>query len=141
MIILDTNVISEFLRPEPSHSVREWLDAQTAIEVTTTAITVAELRLGVMRLPDGARRREIERGVDQALDLFRGRILPFDERAATIYADIVATRDARGRPISAADAQIAAIALSQRGALATRNTRDFEHLDLELIDPWTVAQP
>jgi len=106
-------------------------------EVATTAVTAAELRYGVARLPDGHRKRELTvmiRGI--VTEDFQGRVLPFDERASACYADIVTGREKIGRPIGVADAQIAAICRSRAATLATRNTKDFIDTGISLIDPW-----
>ena len=138
MIVLDTNVVSELARKKPDAAVVAWLDAQPSAEVATTAITLAELLYGLARLPRGRRREQIAVAiaglVDDDLD---GRVLAFGEDCAERYALIVTARERRGRPISVLDAQIAAICTTQGARLATRNTRDFEHTGVELIDPWT----
>lgn len=137
MIILDTNVISELTRQAPTPGVMSWLDSLSAADVATTAITAAEMLCGVARLPSGRRKTELAAAVDGLLsDDFRGRILAFDEPAARRYADIVTARERVGRPIGAADAQIAAICRATYAALATRNTDDFAGTGIELINPW-----
>lgn len=137
MIILDTNVISELTRQAPTPGVMSWLDSLSAADVATTAITAAEMLYGVARLPGGRRKTELAAAVDGLLsDDFRGRILAFDEPAARRYADIVTARERVGRPIGAADAQIAAICRATDAALATRNTDDFAGTGIELINPW-----
>ncbi|RBY77754.1 VapC toxin family PIN domain ribonuclease [Geodermatophilus sp. TF02-6] len=137
MIVLDTNVISELVRPRPAARVTEWLDVPLVREVHVSAVTVAEIEYGLARLPDGRRRRELRTRVDRLLDrYFPRRVLPFDSAAAQRYGTVMASRERLGRPIEIADAQIAAICLHHDAALATRNTRDFEDLGLTLIDPW-----
>lgn len=137
MIVLDTNVLSETLRPTPSAGVMAWLRSEPAAALFTTTITEAELLYGVALLPPGRRRQLLTAVVEQifAEDL-AGRILPFDSAAARDYADIAAARRRSGRPISEADAQIAAITRSRGAALATRNVRDFAGCELRVIDPW-----
>jgi predicted nucleic acid-binding protein len=140
VIILDTNVISELARLAPDPGVLSWLDSLDISDVATTAVTAAELRYGVARLPAGHRKREptaVIRGL--LAEDFHGRVLPFDERAAARYADIVTGRERIGRPIGVADAQIAAICRDAGAILATRNTADFEETGIELIDPWKLA--
>ena len=140
MIVLDTNVISELARQVPDTGVLAWLDSLEISEVATTAVTAAELRYGVARLPDGHRKRELTvviRGI--LLEDFYGRVLPFDERASIRYADVVTGRERIGRPIGVADAQIAAICRDLGAALATRNTADFEETGIELVDPWKLG--
>ena len=140
MIILDTNVISELARQIPDTGVLAWLDSLEISEVATTAVTAAELRYGVARLPDGHRKRELTvviRGI--LAEDFYGRVLPFDERASVRYADVVTGRERIGRPIGVADAQIAAICRDSGATLATRNTADFEETGIELVDPWKLG--
>jgi predicted nucleic acid-binding protein len=140
MIILDTNVVSELLRPAPSSAVEAWLAAQDGATVFFTAIAEAELRLGVAILPAGRRRTSLAEAIDAMLEEdFRDRILPFDTAAAQAYATIAATRRAAGRPISQFDCQIAAIARIRQALLATRNTADYEDCGIEVINPWLHA--
>jgi predicted nucleic acid-binding protein len=137
VIILDTNVISELTRQAPVPAVISWLDSLPAVEVATTAITAAELFYGVARLPSGRRKTELTSAIHGLLgDDFRDRVLPFDDRAALCYADIVCGREQAGRPIGVADAQITAICRAIDAALATRNTDDFTETGIELINPW-----
>jgi len=137
-VLLDTNVLSELMRPQPSSMVLAWFSQQKDTEFYTSAITQAELLLGVALLPGGKRRDAIAGAVEQMFDQdFVGRCLPFDELAAHEYAALVATRNKIGMPISTEDAQIAAIALCHGLALATRNTKDFRKIsELVLLDPW-----
>lgn len=140
MIVLDTNVISELTRHVPDPGVLSWLDELPVGELATTAVTAAELRYGVARLPSGHRKRELTVAISGLLNEdFYGKVLPFDERAAIRYADIVAFRERAGRPIDVADAQIAAICRDLGATLATRNTADFEETGIPLIDPWEAA--
>lgn len=140
MIVLDTNVLSELMRQPPDTGVLTWLDAQTGGELFLTAITVAEILYGIARLPDGQRKVNLQ---DAAMAMFTvdfgGRILPFSEQAAVVYAEVVAGRERLGRPISMADAQIAAICRLNAAALVSRNVKDFDGLGLELINPWVGA--
>lgn len=140
MIVVDTNVISELTRQKPAPEVVTWLDSLAAGEVATTAITAAELLYGVARLPDGRRKMELAAAVHGLLsDDFHGRVLSFDELAASRYAEIVARRERLGRAVGVADAQIAAICSAAHATLATRNTADFEETGVELINPWKLA--
>ena len=137
MIVLDTNVLSELMRRAPAERVVEWVDDQDPRTLAITAVTVAELLYGVARLPAGARKDELASAVRALVrEDFSDRVEPFDGVAAEHYADVVAERERRGRPISAADAQIAAICRRSDATLATRNTRDFEATGVEVIDPW-----
>ena len=137
MIILDTNVVSELLRPAPAKQVEAWLSAQDGATVYFTAVGEAELRHGVALLPAGRRRTALSMAIEGILEEdFRNRILPFDRAAASVSAAIAAKRRAAGRPISQFDCQIAAIARAHEAAVATRNTGDYEGCGIEVIDPW-----
>ncbi len=136
MIVLDTNVVSELMRPSPNPRVARWADRQVPAEVVTTAGTVAEIGYGIARLPAGQRRDLLALAAAQVFDAFAARVLPFDAPAAAQYAAVVVERETAGRPISGFDAQIAAICRRHRARLATRNTLDFAELDLDLVDPW-----
>ena len=137
MIIVDTNVISELLRPTPAPHVETWLAAQDGASIYFTTIGEAELRHGVALLPAGKRRSALARAIEDILEEeFRGRILPFDREAARCYAAIAVERREAGRTISQFDCQIAAIARACAAAVATRNTGDFSGCGLRLIDPW-----
>lgn len=138
MIVLDTNILSEEMKPAPDAAVHSWLLGQNAGDLFTTSVTEAEIGLGIAILPDGKRKQELEAAAARILALFPGRILPFDSAAAVEYARIVAERRRIGRPIADFDAQIAAITLSRGMALATRNGPDFGGIGVALINPWTV---
>jgi toxin FitB len=141
VIILDTNVISELTRPAPASCVVTWVDSQPAEETAITAITAAELRYGVRRMPDGRRKSELSEAVDELISTdFRDRVAPFDVLAADQYADVVATRERAGQPISISDAQIAAICRVMDATLATRNTSDFKDTGVKLINPWEAKE-
>lgn len=140
MIILDTNVLSELLRPDPSKRVERWPAAQDGAMVYFTTVGEAEPRHGVAILPAGKRRNALSTAIEGLLEEdFRGRILPFDRPAARAYAAIAAKRCAAGRPISQFDCQIAAIARAREATVAIRNSSDYEGCDIELIDPWTLS--
>lgn len=140
MIILDTNVVSELLRPAPNQAVATWLDAQQGSSVCLTSVSEAELRYGLAMLPSGKRRDALATAISGILrDLFSGRILPFDSAAAAAYASIASERRAAGRPISQMDCQIAAIAFVADASLATRNERDFDGCGVAVINPWCAA--
>jgi predicted nucleic acid-binding protein len=138
MIVLDTNVISELMRAMPETAVIDWIDTHADIDLFVTAITVAELLFGIARLPDGRRKSNLATHVERMIDEdFDHRVLPFDEAAAAHYADIAATRERGGQPISGADAQIAAICRSYGSTLATRNVHDFTNTGITVVDPWS----
>lgn len=140
MIVLDTNVVSELIRAAPSAAVIRWVDDQQARDLHLSAITAAELRYGVARMPRGRRRTELVGAVVALLDEdFSGRILPFDAIAATHYAELVSGRESRGRPISMADGQIAAICRAQGATLATRDITGFADTQVNLVDPWRTG--
>ena len=140
MIVLDTNVVSEPLKPRPSPTVLGWLDAQEPQTLYITSVTLAELLSGVAALPAGRRRNALERAMtDQVLALFGPRVLPFDTRAAQAFAKNHASAQSQGNPIGFADCAIASIASAHGCALATRNTRDFKGVEVALIDPWVSA--
>jgi predicted nucleic acid-binding protein len=141
MIVLDTNVVSELMRPRPHPAVVEWVDAQITEGAFITSVTAAELLFGVERLPRGQRRATLENALGEMLDFeFCGRILAFDALSAIEYARVVIDREAAGRPISMADAMIAASTLGHGiDRLATRNVSDFADTGVELVDPWAVC--
>lgn len=137
MILLDTNILSELMRPVPEEAVERWLGRQSEVSVFISAITEAELRYGAALLPNGRRRSALSAGIEHMLEEdFSGRILPFDSSAAKAFAEIATERRQAGRPISQADAQIATIARSRDASLATRNVPDFERCGVVLINPW-----
>ncbi|MGH9615600.1 MAG: type II toxin-antitoxin system VapC family toxin [Acidobacteriaceae bacterium] len=137
MIVLDTNVLSELMRPNPSLRVIAWMRQRPRPQMSVTAITEAEIFYGVELLPLGKRRSQFLREAESMFaEDFGGRTLPFDSEAARLYGKIASTRRAIGKPISPADAQIAAIVLAHNATLATRNIMDFEALGIELINPW-----
>ena len=141
MNLLDTNVLSEFMRPQPAEEVTVWLDRLPAEQVWICAISFAEIALGLALMPAGKRQAALARAAHAMFDEdFGGRCLPFDEHAAFHYGAIVAQRTRVGRPISTEDAQIAAIALAHDLTLATRNVSDFEGIDgLAVINPWLTS--
>ena len=137
MIILDTNVISELMRAQPSERVLSWMSEQDGAKLYINSVTAAELHLGVALLPSGKRQGDLAKALEAMLsEDFYGRMLPFDTEAARAYATIVTRRRSLGAPISAFDAQIAAIAAIHNATLATRNTRDFVDCGIALINPW-----
>ena len=137
MIILDTNVLAELMRPEPSARVATWVARKRATELFTTSITEAEIFYGIELLTKGKRREGLLAAAEAmfAEDL-AGRIFGFESDAARAFSKIAAHRRALGRPISHADAQIAAIAQVRGAQLATRNVADFRDCPVEVLDPW-----
>jgi predicted nucleic acid-binding protein len=141
MILLDTNVVSELMRPAPSEAVLTWFAAQDAAALYLSAIGEAELRRGAAMLPAGKRRDQLMAAIDAMItEDFAGRILPFDSNAAQAFVLVFLERRAAGRPISFADGQIAATARAQGAAIATRNTADFAGCGIAVIDPWAHQQ-
>jgi len=139
VIIFDTNVVSELLRTAADPKVMAWASRIPRETIVTTAITEAELRFGVAKLPLGRRRTLLGQQVDEVLEAtFAGRILPFDRQAAAEYATFAAARQTAGRPVPTNDAMIAAIARAHGAtAIATRNLRDFDGCGVPLMDPWS----
>jgi predicted nucleic acid-binding protein len=137
MIVLDTNVLSELMRPAPSETVQRWVAAQLVTTLFTTTITQAEILFGLTLLPEGRRRSDLLIAAAQMFaEDFADRVLAFDTPSAIEFATIAATRRRQGRPTGTFDAQIAAIALSRGAALATRNVADFQDCGIAIINPW-----
>lgn len=136
MIVLDTNVVSELMRAEPALAVLTWLQQNSGDSMYTTTVTVAEIRYGIARLPEGRRRESLHQAANEIFAAFPRQVLPFDLAAANAYADVVTVRESLGNPIDGFDAQIAAICRSQAAALATRNTKDFTNTGISVVDPW-----
>ena len=137
MIGVDTNAVSELMGLEPAPAVLEWVDRQPAEHVWLTAVTLAELLYGIGRLPEGQRKATLAAGLEAMLpeDLDH-RVAAFDEPATAHYADIVVVRERTGRPISSADAQIAAVCRSHGATIATRNVHDFTGTGITIVNPW-----
>ena len=139
MFILDTNVLSELMDPTGDADVVIWADRTGRQALFTTAVNQAEILYGLAIMPQGRKRMDRIMWADAMFaEDFRGRILPFDDRAAGHYADIAATRRRLGRRIEPVDAQIAGIARSRGMTVVTRNVRDFDGCEIELIDPWSA---
>jgi hypothetical protein len=137
MIILDTNVVSEMMRPAPTPAVLRWVSSQAADELNVTVITIAEILYGIELLPAGKRREALRAGAEKLFGVvFTDRVLGFEERAAHAFSLIASSRRRRGKPISEFDAQIAAIARIHGATLATRDSDDFEGCGVQLINPW-----
>lgn len=141
MIVLDTNVVSELMRHDAAAEVVAWVDGMPADQVYITAVTAAELLYGVARLPDGQRKQTLAAKVRGVVEEdFAEQVLPFTGEAAPYYAQIVAERDRLGKPISMADAQIAAICRRYDLGLGTRNTKDFADTGIRVVNPWSGTE-
>ena len=139
-VLLDTNVVSELMRKAPDPAVAAWAARHPVEDLFFSAVGEAELRYGAAILPTGRRRETLVSDIERMLRAaFGNRVLPFDSVAACAYADIAAMRRSTGRPVGPADCQIAAIARSRHMVVATRNVRDFEDADIEVVDPWAGA--
>ncbi len=137
MILLDTNVLSELMRPHPNANVVDWVNDQPTQTLFISTITIAEIELGIALLPDSRRKQDLEHAAKQSFKLFGERCLSFNQAAAHQYAKLVSERKQIGRPISVEDALIAAIAFANGLHLATRNIKDFQSAkQLSLINPW-----
>jgi predicted nucleic acid-binding protein len=137
MIVLDTNVISEFMGSAPEPQVTHWLDLQSRSSVWTTSINVYEIRSGLFAMPAGKRRDALEMKFEQLLQsAFQGRILDFDSDSAFRAAELCAGRRRRGRPVDVRDTMIAGIVLASHATFATRNVKHFEEIAPSLVNPW-----
>jgi toxin FitB len=137
MIVLDTNVLSETLRPVPETRVLAWLASQPRASLFTTTVTRGEVFYGIRLLPAGQRRQGLWNATQAIFNEdFAGQVLSFDSDAADAYAEIAESRKSAGRPISQFDAMIAAVARSRGASLATRNVKDFVDCGIDIVDPW-----
>ena len=139
MILLDTNVVSEAMKPEPAAAVRAWLDAQAAATLYLSSVTIAELMFGIGALPNGRRKDKLTAALDGVMELFADRILPFDARAARRYAELAVRARAAGKGFPTPDGYIAAIAAAHDFAVASRDTSAFTAAGLVVIDPWATT--
>ncbi|MDQ6752219.1 MAG: type II toxin-antitoxin system VapC family toxin [Actinomycetota bacterium] len=139
MIIVDTNVVSELMKPSPSSTVVDWVRNHGARELYTTSITLAEIRYGIERLDAGRRKDLFKSTAEEIFAAFDDFVLPFDRAAAIRYATIVSGRDHAGLPIDGFDAQIAAICVTNEAVLATRHVKDFRDTGIEITNPWQSA--
>ena len=139
MILLDTNVVSAAMRPQPDPAIRHWLDEQVAETLYLSTISVAELMFGIGVLSDGRRKARLTAALDGVLALFADRVLPFDTEAARRYADLAVRARAAGKGFPTPDGYIAAIAATHGFAVASRDTSAFEAARLEVIHPWTAS--
>ena len=136
MIIVDTNVLSEFMRPHPAAQVARWLETASPSSLALTAISVMEITYGVARLPAGQRRDDTRMRWESIQEAWTGTFLTLGMAESVAAGEVLGARAAIGRPITTADAQIAGMSLAWGAAIATRNTRDFEGLGIDLINPW-----
>jgi predicted nucleic acid-binding protein len=136
MIVFDTNVASELMKATPDEAVLRWYEAQRPKGLYTTAITVAEIRLAIERLPAGRRKTRLSEQVGEVFQDCVDAILPFDAYAAGLYAELAVGRERLGLPIGSSDAKIAAICRLVGATLATRNTKDFAETGVHLVNPW-----
>ena len=140
MILLDTNVVSEAMKPAPDDTVRAWLDEQAAETLYLSSVTIAELLFGIGALPDGRRKDRLNEALNGVMELFADRVLPFDIDAARHYADLAVKARAAGKGFPTPDGYIAAIAAARGFAVATRDTSGFVAAGVEVIDPWTLER-
>ena len=138
MIILDTNVVSELMRSEPAPQVARWVRDRDRRELCTTSITLAEIRYGIARLPDGRRKRVLATDASDIFQAFEDQVLPVDAAAVEQYALIASNRERSGKPMPGFDALIAAVCRSRGATLATRNRSDFDGAGIETMDPWAL---
>ena len=136
MIVLDTNVVSEAMKPEPHPAVRAWLNHQAAQTLFLSSVTVAELLFGIRTLPAGKRKNKLAQTLDGLMGLFRDRVLPFDIDAARCYADLAVAAKVAGRGFPTPDGYIAAIAASRGFIVASRDTAPYEAASVTVINPW-----
>ena len=136
MIILDTNVVSEAMKPRPHPEVRTWLDDQVAETLYLTSVTLAELLFGIGALPTGRRKDALAQTLDGLLELFGDRVLAFDTDAARHYAELAVTARATGKGFPTPDGYIAAIAAAHGFTIATRDASPFQAVGLKVINPW-----
>ena len=137
MILLDTNIISEMMKPVPAATVTHWIDQQETTQLYLSTISIAEITYGINALPKGNRQIALADAFQKVLkNGFEHRILSFEEAAAHLYGQIMGLRKERGKPLSILDGQIAAIALANNLTLVTRNIKDFSDCGLELINPF-----
>jgi predicted nucleic acid-binding protein len=138
MIVLDTNVVSEAMKPEPHPAVRDWLNEQAVQTLYLSSVTLAELLFGIAALAQGRRKDRLTLALDGLLGLFKDRVLPFDADAARHYADLAVTARSAGRGFPTPDGYIAAIAASRGFIVASRDTTPFEAALVRVINPWTA---
>lgn len=137
MIVIDTNIISETMRPKPNRKVIAWLNQQHSLDLFVSSISIAEISYGLYVLPDGKRKQQLHIRFEQFINnAFQFRLLTFDEPAARMYGRVMGEAKRTGHPMSIADGQIAAIALANDFAVATRNIKDFNYCGVRLVNPF-----
>jgi len=136
MIVLDTNVVSEAMKPQPHPAVRAWLNEQAAETLFLSSVTLAELLFGIGSLPFGKRKDMLAQALDGLMGLFSDRVLPFDTDAARRYAELAVTARTGGRGFPTPDGYIAAIAASRGFVVASRDVGPFEAAQIAVINPW-----
>ena len=138
MIVLDTNVVSEAMKPEPHPGLTAWLNDQAADTLYLSSVTLAELLFGIAALPAGKRKDKLALALDGLMRLFRNRVLPFDTDAARHYAELAVTARIGGRGFPTPDGYIAAIAASRGFIVASRDTAPYKAANVTVINPWEV---
>jgi predicted nucleic acid-binding protein len=138
VILLDSNVISALMRPDPDGKVLAWCDRQPRSSIWTTSITVFEIQFGLQIMPAGEKRDALLAEMVFFLDRIEHRVAPFDEEAARHAAELMALRQKRGRPVELRDTMIAGIVLARHAALATRNIDHFDDLSASIVNPWAA---
>jgi predicted nucleic acid-binding protein len=139
MIIVDTNVVTETMKPAPAQAAVSWLNGEETSTLFLTTITIGEIRYGLRIMPQGKRRLQLEQGFERIVaEAFAGRILSFDEEAARHYGEVMGKRKEIGRPLSVQEGQIASIARANGCAIATRNIRDFVECGVEILNPFEL---
>ncbi len=138
--VLDTNVISELMKPKGSRLVKDWVAEQSRKSLFTTSINQAEILYGIAILPQGKRQEALLKAARLMFrEDFAGQILFFDSKSAGLFAQLAANRKQKGQPISQADAQIAAICLGHKSKIVTRNVDDFTNCEILIINPWNLS--
>ena len=138
MIIVDTNLVSEAMKPNPNPAVLNWLNNQVAETLYLSSVTMAEMLFGIAALPTGKRKNMLTQALNGLLELFKERVLPFDADAARYYAELAVMAKDRGRGFPIPDSYIAAIAVSRHFIVASRDTAPYEAANVPVINPWKI---
>lgn len=139
MILLDTNVVSEAMKPEPHAAVLTWLNEQVAETLYLSSVTLAEMLFGIGALPSGKRKTRLIQALDGLKRLFHGRILPFDTEAAHCYAELAVRARSAGKGFPTPDGYIAAIATARGFVVASRDTGPYDAANVQVLNPWLLA--